>query len=141
METKRTHTRTKILLVEDYPSLAHMIEEVLNLVAPSHLVTWVDEGQKAVRAIEANSDYKAIVMNYSMPVMDGIEATQRIRSLGYSGIIIGWSGYPKEEKAIDCLTAGMDFYLEKSGNLEPMIELFKALEKGTLQRTTGSSRR
>lgn len=132
MATQRTNTLTKILLVEDYESLAMIMQEIVSFAAPSCALKWVDNGQKAVKEIQDKQHYDAIIMNYVMPIIDGIKATQHIRSLGYHGIIIGWSGYPKEEKALDCLAAAMDFYVEKSGDFKPMMELLKALNNGTL---------
>lgn len=134
MATKKTDKTKKILLVEDYASLAMILREIASFVAPSCEIEWVDNGQKAVEKIKKGSEYRAIIMNYLMPVMDGIQATKQIRALGCTAPIIGWSALPRREKAIDCLEAGMDSYLEKSGNLTPMIDLLKKIEKGTLKR-------
>lgn len=123
----------KILLVEKYTNLAKILKEIASFVAPSCKIEWVDNGKKAVEKIQKDSSYKAIIINYFMPVMNGIQATRKIRSLGYLFPIIGWSNYTKREKANECFEAGMDLYLNRSGNLIPMLEVLKKIEKGTLK--------
>ena len=132
MRTKKTNKTVNILLVEDYASLAMMFKELASLYAPSCKIKWVDDGQKAVEEIKQGKDYETIIMNYLMPVMDGIEATRHIRALGYKGTIIGWSAFLKADKEQECLKAGMNFYVEKSGNLDPTIEMLRNLEKNAL---------
>lgn len=126
----------KVLLVEDYASLAIMLKELATIYAPSCRIEWVDRGEEAVKMIENGTTYDAIIMNYSIPAMDGVEATKAIRKLGYKGLIIGWSGFLKHQREEECLKAGMNFYVEKSGNLVPTIEMLKSLEKRAL--TAGS---
>ena len=75
-------------------------------------------------------------MDCQMPDIDGIEATQRIRSREAAGVvrlpIVGLSASAADSVRRDCLAAGMDDYLEKPIN-------FAAL-KSVLRRWVGDPR-
>ena len=111
-----------ILIVEDtelnIDLMTQLLEEDYNLVFAS------DGAQGVALANEKNPDL--ILMDISLPVMDGYEATRKIRETIKSTPIIGLSAHAMsghEEKAKD---AGCDDYLTKPINDEL---LFKMLEK------------
>ena len=85
------------------------------LTADGHLVTAADNGAEAV-ALAARDRFDAILMDVRMPVMDGIEATRRIRMLpGEAGVtpIIAISADVMPETTRTCLAAGMSAMLAK----------------------------
>ncbi|MEF3697297.1 cache domain-containing protein [Desulfolutivibrio sp.] len=87
-------------------------------------------GQEALAALSAN-DYDVVLMDVQMPVMDGIEATRRIRD-GQAGRdkagvpIIALTAYAMSGDREKFLGAGMDDYLAKP---VAMQELRAALER------------
>ena len=74
-----------------------------------------ENGEDAVAAAERDS-YDVILMDCSMPVMDGYEATRKIREMAAGGrgpTIIGLTGHTGSAAREKCLAAGMDQYLPK----------------------------
>ena len=60
--------------------------------------------------------YDAIVSDYQMPKMDGIEFLKRIRESGNSIPFIIFTGKGREEVVIEAINSGADSYLQKGGD-------------------------
>ena len=103
-----------VLVVED--------NEVNRLVAKSflenlgHEVTLAADGRQGVAAVEAG-DFDAVLMDNSLPGMDGMEATRRIRALADAGKrrvpIIAMSAHVFTSEIDAHLRAGMDAFIGK----------------------------
>ena len=105
-------TDTKVLLVEDNVVNQMIAVEILSLAG---LV--VDVAENGVQALEKVSEntYDVVLMDVQMPVMDGIEAVQKIRNdlkMDTLPVIAMTANalYGDREK---CLDAGMNDYLSK----------------------------
>jgi len=105
----------RILLVEDNATNQKLASTVLSRFG--HAVTVAGNGVEAIDAL-ANADFDLVLMDCRMPVMDGFEATRRIRS-GEAGIrdsripIIAMTADAMEGDRERVLQAGMDDYLAK----------------------------
>jgi CheY-like chemotaxis protein len=120
--------------VEAMPSLDVLVaedNEVNQIVFTQILQTtgWlfqiVRNGSEAVEAWQAN-DPALILMDVSMPVMNGHQATKRIRELekqmGTHTPIIGVTAHALESDRELCFQAGMDDYLSKPISPEALEE-------------------
>ncbi|MFG1922322.1 response regulator [Cryptosporangium sp. NPDC048952] len=105
--------RLRVLLAEDNPinqQVAQLIVEKLG-----HRIDTVGNGQEAVEAL-ARTQYDAVLMDVQMPVLDGLEATRRIRASvpgGRQPHIIAMTASVLVEDQAACRAAGMDSYLPK----------------------------
>ncbi|MCL7039968.1 hypothetical protein MKW94_012451 [Papaver nudicaule] len=50
-----------------------------------------ENGLEALKLLESGAKFDIILMDYEMPVMNGAEATQRMRGMGVSSVILGVS--------------------------------------------------
>jgi PAS domain S-box-containing protein len=106
---------TKVLVVDDEPDLLELTKLFLEN-AGSYQVQTVGGGPEALAALEG-SPYDAVVSDYQMPGMDGIELLKNVRSRHGALPFILFTGKGREEVVIDALNAGADFYLQKGGNM------------------------
>jgi signal transduction histidine kinase/CheY-like chemotaxis protein len=120
----------KILLVEDSADNALLVSRYLKtLVGRLDIVT---DGAKAVAAA-AETAYDCILMDMQMPVMDGLEATRRIRSAGYKGIIIALTAHALPQEAERSLQAGCDRHLTKPIAKTELLETLEQVLKSSLR--------
>ncbi|NDY55404.1 response regulator [Desulfovibrio sulfodismutans] len=126
--TRRKSGTPRILIVEDVDSNRRALTVMLEKfgMRPDGAAN----GQEALAAL-AENDYDAVLMDVQMPVMDGVEATRRIRD-GQAGQdkaavpIIALTAYAMSGDREKFLGAGMDDYLAKPVSLQ---ELREALER------------
>mmetsp|Transcript_27897 Transcript_27897/g.26934 ORF Transcript_27897/g.26934 Transcript_27897/m.26934 type:complete len:141 (+) Transcript_27897:1316-1738(+) len=72
---------TKVLIVDDDPLNLYALE-LLFEDAGSFTCDKAKNGQEAIEMVKKENDYRAIVMDLNMPVMNGMEATKELRRLG-----------------------------------------------------------
>ncbi len=82
----------------------------------------VPNGAEAVQAVEQGS-YDLVLMDCEMPVMDGYEATRRIRAARPAFPIIALTADAMSGDRDRCLSEGMDDYLAKPVDLERLAEV------------------
>jgi CheY-like chemotaxis protein len=67
----------------------------------------------ALAAVEEGHPFDWILMDMQMPVVDGFEATSRLRSQGYDRPIIAMTAYAMEQDRRECLQFGCDDHITK----------------------------
>jgi CheY-like chemotaxis protein len=111
----RTSISHRILCAEDNVVNQRILERFLRRIGFSDF-TVVDNGQAAVAAVEAGG-YAICLMDCQMPVMDGYDATQRIRALPNPACsrlpIIAVTASTLQTDVERCRASGMDDHLPK----------------------------
>jgi signal transduction histidine kinase len=111
-----TKSNMRILLVEDYVINQDVAVRQLNQLGYRAFV--VSDGLAAVKALELNR-YDMVLMDCQMPVMDGYDATARIRSREASDTsgrhtpVIAMTANAMMGDREKCIAAGMDDYITK----------------------------
>jgi two-component system sensor histidine kinase/response regulator len=134
-ETRRQYSG-QVLLVEDNAINQRVARRFLERLGCE--VQVVGDGRQAVEAYERNS-YTFILMDMQMPVMDGLEATRRIRELEQGGAkrtpIVALTANAMMGTLERCLEAGMDDYLTKPldiSRLQDVLDRFMGRAEGDL---------
>jgi CheY-like chemotaxis protein len=121
-------TGLHLLVVDDVATNRAVLRALLT--ADGHLVTGAENGAEAV-TLTSQDRFDVVLMDVRMPVMDGIEATRRIRKLpGEAGStpIIGISADVMPETTRACLAAGMSAMLAKPIERDVLVTTLRRLE-------------
>ena len=112
--------RIRVLLADDHTILRKGLVGVLNQEADIEVVAEASDGEMAVElARQFNPD--VILMDVTMPKVDGIEATRRIAAAQLGVGIIGYSAHKEEYMARALYKAGAIGYLSKDEPTEFLI--------------------
>jgi two-component system CheB/CheR fusion protein len=106
--------KIRILLADDHSVMREGLARLLSQETDFEVVGQASDGQEAV-ALAANLLPDVILMDISMPRMNGIEATRMIHQKHPNIRIIGLSLYQAEERGKAMLDSGAVIYLTKSG--------------------------
>lgn len=102
-----------VLVVDDVSMNREITEAFLR--AAGLEVTCVESGAEAIAKV-ALTDFDVVLMDVRMPIMDGLEATRRIRQLGGSRgqvPVVALTAQVFAEQVAKCREAGMNSHLAK----------------------------
>jgi len=102
----------KVLLVEDHFLNQIATKKVLTTWSENITVDVAENGLVGVQKFRAHG-YDLILMDIQMPVMNGIEAVQKIREFNKEVPIIALTANSSKTEEVNCLDAGMNAYLSK----------------------------
>ena len=123
--------RLKILLVED--NLLNQRVVTFSLKKFQHEVIIANNGVEAVEMFMKNK-FDVILMDIMMPVMDGLEATVKIREIENNQAvekrtpIIALTANTMDNDKEKCISYGMDEFLAKPFDIEKLNAIFRDLE-------------
>jgi len=112
-----------LLYVDDEPALLDIGKLFLER-SGTISVTTASSARQALPLL-SRERFDAVVSDYQMPEMNGIDFLQQLRSEGNTIPFIIFTGKGREEVAIEALNSGADFYIQKGGDAK---SLFAELE-------------
>ena len=106
----------KIAIVDDNSFLTKATQEKLSFFEDFDLKFTAFDGKNAQEKLEKNHNVDLILMDIEMPIMNGIEATQIIKSKYPQIKIIMLTVFDNDENIFNAIKAGADGYLLKEAN-------------------------
>ena len=114
----------RFLLAEDNPVNQVLTAAILRAAGAD--VTVVENGEKAleqVLAAEADRPFDLVLMDLQMPVVDGYEATRRLREEGFARPIVALTAHGMSEHHEKSLAAGCNRHLVKPIERDQLINM------------------
>lgn len=116
----------KILVAEDDEPFLEAIALLLEQDGRFAVAGRARDGREAVELAERLTP-DAVVMDIEMPVVDGVEATRRLRATGAELPIVAVSGHDYEERVLEIRRAGADDYVRKARLADELPRVLAAL--------------
>jgi DNA-binding NarL/FixJ family response regulator len=129
----------RVLLVDDQPLVRAGLRLATANAEDLEIVGEAGTGEEAVMMTERTSP-DVVVMDIRMPVMDGIEATRRIRAAGRARVII-LTTFDEDENVYAALRAGASAFLLKDMVLDDILNAVRVVAAGDSLLAPGVTRR
>ena len=101
-----------VLIVDDIEMNCVVLEDMLLEFGAKEFHS-VHSGEQAIEFIDQFPKTHIILMDVRMPNMNGLQATEKIRGMGYQGIIIAVTANATLEDQTECFEAGMNAFIAK----------------------------
>ncbi|MFC5597065.1 response regulator [Deinococcus cellulosilyticus] len=121
--------KIRILLVDDHPVVRKGTRDLLESHDDLVVIGEAGDGQEAIdQAMKLSPN--VILMDVSMPGMNGIEATKRIKALAPTISVLVLTSYDDDAYVFALLEAGAAGYLLKNAREDELIQAVRAVASG-----------
>ncbi len=131
-------TKTKVLIVDDHRVVIEGIKSALSVSPDLEVIGEALNGHQAIKKAKSLKP-DIVIMDISMPDLNGIDATLQIKKMDPHIKIIIFSMYSNREYVIDLFKAGISSYVLKKDPMSDLVSAIKAVERGGTYFTTISS--
>jgi DNA-binding NarL/FixJ family response regulator len=118
----------KVMLVDDHKMVSEVLSALLEREADMEVVAIADNGREAIRiARETKPDI--IVMDVSMPEMNGLDACRRIMKETPGSRIIVLSMHSDRGYVIEAIKAGAKGYIQKTSAFKTLVGAIRSVQE------------
>lgn len=119
----------RVIIVDDHAVVRSGLGQFLATTGDIELVGSGSDGAEGV-ALANELEPDVVVMDLSMPNMDGIEATRRISEECPSSRVLVLTSFSEQSRIMDALSAGADGYLLKHSDPEAIAAAIRSVHLG-----------
>jgi DNA-binding NarL/FixJ family response regulator len=119
--------QVKVLIADDRPTTRQGLRALLSLLPQVEVIGEAADGRESV-ALVAEYRPDVVLMDMQMPVMDGVEATRRIKEQWPMVRVIALTMHPRYRA--EALAAGVDLFLLKEGDPDALLGAILAKADG-----------
>ena len=122
-------SKIRVLLVDDHALMRDGIRALLDLQDDIEIVAEACEGQDAIDKAQKLKP-GVIIMDISMPGMDGLEATRRIKKKNPAMKVLVLTQHDNREYILSTIKSGSDGYLPKRALGSELVAAIRAVHQG-----------
>lgn len=129
--TDTSQTKLRLIIAEDHELARYGLSMALEEKQLFDIVGEAENGQQAVEMATAQKP-DIILMDVGMPIMDGINATQKIKEVLPETKIVMLTSHKEEEEIIAALSAGADAYCMKDIKIDRLCQVLETVMEGAV---------
>ena len=119
----------RVLIVDDHAVVRRGLEQLINSAPDLEIVGSATDGEEAVH-LSADRTPDVILMDLSMPVLDGIEATRQIVAARPEVHVVVLTSFDDQRRILDALGAGATGYLLKDAEPDEVLSAIRTAVEG-----------
>lgn len=119
----------RVLVADDHELVRHGLAMLLRAADDIEFLAEASDGAEAVR-LAASLRPDVVLMDLSMPVMDGIEATRQITTDRPGVAVVVLSSFAERRMVVEAIEAGAVGYLLKDGGMDDIVRAVHAAARG-----------
>jgi len=121
--------KIKIMLVDDHDVVRTGLKTFIQTQEGLDVVAEANSGESALQVLSETTP-DLVVMDITMPEMDGLEATRRMKALYPQCKILALTVHEDKQYFFEMLAAGADGYITKQVAAEELVEAIRAVAVG-----------
>jgi DNA-binding NtrC family response regulator len=121
--------QTSVLVVDDDINFCGTLSKILK--KKGYDTFTAEDGQRATDLIKERA-FDVILMDVKMPVMDGVEAYQKIRQIRPGSVVIFMTAFSIEDLVKDAIKDGAYAMLKKPFDIDTVVNMIERSKKGAL---------
>ena len=126
----------RVLIADDHPLMRRGLTDILGAAPDIEVVGAAEDGAAALALAHAVQP-DIVLMDLSMPGMDGIEATEKLVEMDIPARVVVLTSYSEREKITEALAAGAVSYLTKDAPPEAVIRAIRVAASTARERASG----
>jgi len=129
MKKKKAEAKIRVMLVDDHPVMRDALRVIISAQPDLTIVAEADGGQAAIDLLE-DARPEVVLMDGSMPEMNGMETTRRLRQLQPDLKVIGLTLYEQTTYLEEMIEVGASGYVLKTGAPSEIVKAIRAVAQG-----------
>lgn len=125
----RRPRRMRVLIADDHTIVRHGLRAILNAEPDMDVVGEAADGREVLKKVAALRP-DIVVLDISMPKMNGLEVTQRLVKDAPNTRVIALTMHSSEEYVYSLLKAGASGYLLKESAASELVEALRLVRRG-----------
>jgi DNA-binding NarL/FixJ family response regulator len=119
----------RVVIADDHAVVRGGLEQLLSTADDIELVGTAGNGEEAIATVEREHP-DVVLMDLSMPVVDGVEATRRIMTADPDVRIVVLTSFGDDRHISDALHAGAVGYVLKHAGPDELLDAIRAAARG-----------
>ncbi|MFM2071182.1 MAG: hypothetical protein RLZZ623_1445 [Actinomycetota bacterium] len=127
--SERMQPKITVVVADDHQVVRSGLQQLLATTSDIELIGTASNGAEAVEVV-GRLHPNVVLMDLSMPDVDGVEATRRITAAHPSSRVLVLTSFSDQSRILDALGAGADGYLLKDSDPDDIAAAIRSVHAG-----------